>query len=45
MISTLPLSSREDDSEIDIWYKRFLRWAERGVWDRLFDDLVADEVD
>lgn len=23
-------------------HKRFLRWAERGVWDRLFDDLVAD---
>ena len=22
--------------------KRFLRWADRGVWDRLFDDLVAD---
>lgn len=23
-------------------HKRFLRWAEAGVWDRLFDDLVAD---
>ena len=23
-------------------HKRFLRWAERGVWDRLFDDLVRD---
>ena len=23
-------------------HKRFLRWAERGVWDRLFNDLVAD---
>lgn len=22
-------------------HKRFLRWADRGVWDRLFDDLVA----
>ncbi len=23
-------------------HKRFLRWADRGVWDRLFEDLVAD---
>ena len=23
-------------------HKRFIRWAEAGVWDRLFDDLVAD---
>ena len=23
-------------------HKRFMRWAEAGVWDRLFDDLVAD---
>lgn len=23
-------------------HKRFLRWAEAGVWDRLFDDLVLD---
>ncbi len=23
-------------------HKRFMRWAEGGVWDRLFDDLVAD---
>lgn len=23
-------------------HKRFLRWADRGVWNRLFDDLVAD---
>ena len=23
-------------------HKRFLRLADRGVWDRLFDDLVAD---
>ena len=23
-------------------HKRFLCWAERGVWDQLFDDLVAD---
>ena len=23
-------------------HKRFVRWAEAGVWDRLFDDLVAD---
>ena len=23
-------------------HKRFLRWAERGVWDRLFDDLGKD---
>jgi transposase len=22
--------------------KRFMRWAEAGVWDRLFEDLVAD---
>lgn len=24
-------------------HKRFMRWAEAGVWDRLFDDLVADQ--
>lgn len=24
-------------------HKRFLRWAERGVWDTLFEDLVADQ--
>ncbi len=24
-------------------HKRFVRWAEEGVWDRLFDDLVADQ--
>jgi len=24
-------------------HKRFVRWAEAGVWDRLFDDLVADQ--
>ncbi len=24
-------------------HKRFVRWAEAGVWDRLFDDLVKDE--
>jgi len=24
-------------------HKRFVRWAEGGVWDRLFDDLVADQ--
>jgi transposase len=23
-------------------HKRFMRWAEAGVWDRLFDDLVSD---
>jgi len=23
-------------------HKRFMRWAETGVWDRLFDDLTAD---
>ena len=23
-------------------HKRFIRWAENGVWDRLFDDLVRD---
>ena len=23
-------------------HKRFLRWAKRGVWDGLFDDLVGD---
>jgi len=23
-------------------HKRFVRWAEAGVWDRLFADLVAD---
>lgn len=23
-------------------HKRFMRWAEAGVWDRLFDDLVTD---
>ena len=23
-------------------HKRFMRWAEAGVWDRLFDDLVGD---
>ena len=23
-------------------HKRFIRWAETGVWDRLFDDLVRD---
>ncbi len=23
-------------------HKRFIRWAEAGVWDRLFDDLVRD---
>jgi transposase len=24
-------------------HKRFVRWAEGGVWDRLFDDLVKDQ--
>ncbi len=24
-------------------HKRFVRWAEAGVWNRLFDDLVADQ--
>ena len=24
-------------------HKRFVRWAETRVWDRLFDDLVADQ--
>jgi len=23
-------------------HKRFVRWAEAGVWDKLFDDLVED---
>ncbi len=23
-------------------HKRFIRWAEAGVWDQLFDDLVRD---
>ncbi len=23
-------------------HKRFFRWADRGVWNRLFDDPVAD---
>jgi transposase len=23
-------------------HKRFMRWGEAGVWDRLFEDLVAD---
>ena len=24
-------------------HKRFVRWAEAGVWDLLFDDLAADQ--
>jgi transposase len=24
-------------------HKRFVRWAEAGVWDRLFRDLVSDQ--
>jgi putative transposase len=24
-------------------HKRFVRWADSGVWDRLFDDLVGDQ--
>jgi transposase len=24
-------------------HKRFVRWAESGVWDRPFDDLMADQ--